>query len=154
MAARRRANIHEVQGFRGQQRINAVVPSCIGAGRAKHLPAACDSVRGSDDPDVATRPPPGQMPFFGDIAESYERTLQHALPAQLRPNFWAIAPSDSSRMPMPRIASSSLITSGGLMRMTCEYDMVMSPRSNASWNSARVMLLSSGSLVVRSATIS
>ena len=30
------------------------------------------------------------------------------------------------------------------MRMTCEYDMVMRPRSNASWKRARVMVLSRG----------
>src|SRR5215470_2637910 len=154
MAARRCTDVDEIERLVGQQVVHAVVPAAVGACFKKGVAPRRQRIGRRHDRDITARLPPRQVPFCRDIAEPDKCAPQHASPSQSSPNLRAMAANDTSRMSIPNMASSSLMTSGGLMRMTCEYDIVMRPRSNASWNRARVIVLSRGSLVVRSATIS
>src|ERR1043165_4976240 len=107
-----RADVHEVERFIGEQRLDAVVPSPVRTGCPKYIPASSKRIGCGHDPDILARSPAGQMPFLGNVAESDKRAPQHA-PAQFSPNFCAIAPKASSRISTPLSASSSVMTSGG-----------------------------------------
>src|SRR5262249_7999814 len=150
----RGADVDEIKCFVRQQIVHALVPSTAGTSLHKGPALRRDDIGRGDDLNVLDGLPARQMPFRRDVSKSYKSATQHAPQPQSSLNCRAMAPKDWSRMSMPRNASSWVITSGGLMRMTCEYDIVTRPRRNASWKSASVMALSNGSLVLRSATSS
>src|SRR5215475_10232614 len=138
MAAWRRADVDEIKRFAGQQVVYVSIPATAGTRLQKGCASLRDGVGCRYNSNVIPGLPAGQVPQSGNVSEANKCSSQHALP-QSSPNWREMAANDSSRISMPRKASSSLITNGGLIRMTCEYDMVMSPRSSASWKRARVM---------------
>src|SRR5689334_898766 len=120
MRARRRADIDEVELLAGEKVIDRRMPPAIGTGGQKGLPARRCGVGRGDDPRIVTRAPARQVPVGRDIAEPNECAPQHGTSAQSRENRRAIAANDWSRISTPRNASSSVMTRGGLMRITLE----------------------------------
>src|ERR1700680_5096803 len=119
MAARRRANVHEIECLAGQQIVESVVPAPVGRGCEKCLAPRCDDVRSRDDRDIVARLPSGQVSADGNVAEADEGASQHASLHQSSPKRLEIAAKDWSRISTPRNASSSVMIKGGVMRITC-----------------------------------
>src|SRR5436190_18305032 len=94
MAARRRADIHEVKSFMRQQSFNVVVPDSCGAGLPKDPAARREGDSGGDDHDVIARLPCGQMCVRGYISKANECASEHAIAPQSRPNLRAMAAND------------------------------------------------------------
>ena len=109
MAARRRADVDEVELFAPQQFIDRVEPPAVGTGGEKGVPARVSGVGRSDDPYIFARAPAGHVPIGRNIAKADERAPQHCAPsafgrqnlrrlnrphAQSSPNLCAIAAKD------------------------------------------------------------
>ena len=93
MAARRRADVDEIEPFTDKQIVDSFRPSAIGTGGEKGFPARSGGVGRGDDPHVVTSAPAGQMPLGRDIAEADERASEHET-VQSSPNRRAIAAKD------------------------------------------------------------
>jgi hypothetical protein len=120
VAPGRRADVDEIELFAGEKIIDRRMLPAFRTGRKKGLATRRGGVGRGDNPRVVASAPAGQVPVGGDIAEADERALQQGTSAQSRENRRAIAANDRSRISTPRNASSSVMTSGGLMRMTFE----------------------------------
>ena len=119
--AGRRADVDEVERFARQQVVRRLAPAGVRKRRKERLPARWGRVGRRDDLHVSRARQPGAWPILSDAAEPDEGAAQHPRRLrQARPNRCEIAAKDWSRMSTPRSASSSVMTSGGLMRMTLE----------------------------------
>ena len=77
VAARRRADVDEIELFVREQIVDARAPPAIGAGGEKRLAARRRGVGRGDNPHVVAGEPAGQVPLGRDIAEADERAFQH-----------------------------------------------------------------------------
>ena len=155
MAAWRRADVDEIERFTGQQILNAIVPPPVGTRlekrfpprrRPRRSPQRSSHRRGTasraSDPFAATLPKPMNAPF------------STRFPPQSSPKRRAMAANDWSRI---STAAQRLVLGDDERRVDAN-DVRIGHGDEAAlqrlMEQARVMVLSSGALVLRSATIS
>ena len=77
VARRRRADVHEVEGGLGQERLGAGAPGGARHVRLEEGALGRARVRHRDDLDVAPATPAGHVAVDGDVAEADDRAPQH-----------------------------------------------------------------------------